>query len=168
MDGVSVASANLGDLYRFQGEYTQAEHYYNKSLTINRDYGMKADLAGNLYNLGLLALQQDDYPEALQYFNEFFVTARTVNGKKNAPELFIGLAAVAAGTNQPERAAKLFGAAQEMFAATGDRILPFDRAEFDRHIRIAQDQLGDAAFEALVTEGRQMTTDQAIAFALHA
>ena len=166
MDGVSVASANLGDLYRFQGEYTQAEQYYNKSLTINRDYGMKADLAGNLYNQGMLALQQDDYPEALHYFHEFFETARTVNGKKNAPELFIGLAAVAAGTNQPERAAKLFGAAQEMFAVAGNRILPFDRAEFDRHIQIAQNQLGMAVFDAIATEGRNMELDAAVLFAL--
>lgn len=165
MDGVSIASANLGDLYRFQGEYTQAEQYYNKSLTINRDYGMKADLAGNLYNLGLLALQQDDYPEALHYFNEFFETARTINGQKNAPELFIGLAAVAAGTNQPERAAKLFGAAQEMLDA-GNRILPFDRAGFDRHIQISQNYLGKDAFDALVMAGRSMDVGHAISYAL--
>ncbi|MFN8382654.1 MAG: tetratricopeptide repeat protein [Anaerolineales bacterium] len=166
MDGVSVASANLGDLYRFQGEYTQSEKYYNKSLTINRDYGMKADLAGNLYNLGLLALQQNDYPEALHYFYEFFETARTVNGKKNSPELFIGLSAVSAGTNQPERAAKLFGAAQEMLDAASNRILPFDRAEFDRHIQIAQNQLGMAVFDAIAAEGRSMELEAAVSFAL--
>ncbi len=166
MDGVSVALANLGDLHRIQGEYSQAEQYYKKSLTINLDYGMKADVVVNLYDLGLLALQQNDYPEALRYFIEFFETARMVHARKKATRFFIGLAAVAAGTNQPERAAKLFGAAQEMLDAASNRILPFDRAEFFRHIRIAQDQLGMPAFDALVMEGRGMELDAAVSFAL--
>ena len=166
MDGVSVALANLGDLHRIQGEYAQAEQYYNKSLKINRDYGMKADVVVNLYDLGLLALQQNNYPEALRYFIEFFETSRTVHGEKNAPRFFIGLAAVAARTNRPERAAKLFGAAQEILDAANNHILPFDRAEFFRHIQIAQDQLGMAVFNAIASESRSMELDHVIAYAL--
>lgn len=166
VDGVSVALASLGELCRFQAEYTQAEQYYNKSLTINRDYGMKVDLAGNLYNLGLLALQQNDYTKALHYLNEFFEIARIVNKEKSAPDLFVGLAAVAAGTNQPERAAKLFGAAQEILDVASNRLLPFNRAELSRHIQIAQDQLGMAAFDAIAAEGRSMKLDAAVSFAL--
>ena len=166
MDGVAVALSNLGEFHRIQGEYIQAEQYYTKSLMIDRDYGMKADLMGNFYDLGLLALQQNNYPEALNYFNEFFKTAQTVNGTISAPDFFIGLAAVAAGTNQPERAARLFGSAQGIFESTGGRMMPFNRAEFDRHIQIAKDILGGNTFEALAAEGRQLTVEQVITYAI--
>jgi hypothetical protein len=43
---------------------------------------------------------------------------------------------------------------------------PFDRAEFDGHIQIASEQLGDARFEAEVAEGHAMTMEHAIQFAL--
>ena len=46
------------------------------------------------------------------------------------------------------------------------RIFPFDHAEFDRHIQIAREQLGERRFEALAAEGRLMTMAQAIAYAL--
>jgi hypothetical protein len=53
-----------------------------------------------------------------------------------------------------------------MLETTNARILPFDQAEFDRHIQIAREQLGEAAFEALAAEGRAMTFEQAIELAL--
>jgi hypothetical protein len=43
---------------------------------------------------------------------------------------------------------------------------PFDRAEFDRHVQMARDQIGEAAFEALAAEGRAMSMEQSIAYAL--
>ncbi len=165
-DGVSVALGYFGELHRLQGEYIQAEQYYKKSLAMNRDYGMKPDLGVNLYKLGLLALQQNDYPEALRHFTEYFEMTRTINEKTSARNLFIGLAAIAAGTNQPERAAKLFGASQVTLGAAENRFSAFDRAEFSRHIQIAKDQTGEAAFDALAAEGQQMPDDQAIAYAL--
>ena len=78
----------------------------------------------------------------------------------------LGLAAIAAGTNQPERAAKLFGAAQTIIETTDDLFSSFDRAIIDRHIQVAQNQLGEAVFEEIATEGRKMTIDQAVAYAL--
>jgi len=56
--------------------------------------------------------------------------------------------------HQSERATKLSGTAQAVLNTID---LPYqlsDRAEFDRHICIALDQLGEAAFEAIASEGR--------------
>ena len=73
---------------------------------------------------------------------------------------------MAGGTKQSVRAAKLYGAAQALFGTTDHQIPAFDQAEFDRHIQMARDQLGEARFEALASEGRAMTMEQAIAYAL--
>ena len=78
-----------------------------------------------------------------------------------------GLAAVAAGTNRPEHAATLCGAAQTLCEMTGDRTPTLDYAEFDRHIQIAREQLGAERFTTLHTAGRAMPLDQALDLALH-
>jgi predicted ATPase len=162
MDGVSVALTNFGKLYSLQGDYVQAEQYYLKSLTISREYGMKADTSVNLYNLGLLALHQNDLQQALLHFFDYFESTRATNEEKAARNFFIGLAAVAGGTNQLERCAKLYGAAQK----TENRFSSFNRAIFNRLIQIARDQLGDDLFETLQAQGQSMTLKKAIAFAL--
>jgi tetratricopeptide (TPR) repeat protein len=163
VDGVSVALSNFGKFYYLQGDYGQAEQHYLKSLAITREYGMKADTEANLYNLGLLALHRSIYPQAAYYFIALFESARTRNEKISARDLFMGLAAIAGGTNQPERAAKLSGAAQAVFEVTASL---FDHPEIDRHIQIARKQVEDDLFEALQTQGQSMTLKEAIAFAL--
>ena len=164
--GMAVALYNLGNLYRHQGDFDQAEGYYEKCLALCRDYSLKIDRGYNLYSLGMLALHRNKYPLAMRHFTEYFHTARGSYEKITACDFLIGSAAISAGMNQPERAAKLYGAAQPLFETTDYRIPPFDRAEFDRHIQIARDQLGDAKFKALAAEGRAMTLEQAVEYAL--
>jgi hypothetical protein len=103
----------------------------------------------------------------LRQFTDSHNLARAIySGVTGECDFLTGMAAVAGGTNQPERAAKLYGAAQALLETTDDRIPSFDQAEFDRHIRIAEEQLGGAKFEELVSEGYAMTMEQAIAYAL--
>lgn len=164
MDGVSIALLNLGELFRIQGDFAQAESYYEKSLAICHEYGMMLDVAVNYYNLGLLALQQNNYSKAHHFFTAYFESTREANEKISARDLLIGLAAVAAGTGQPERAAALSGAAQTIFDTSENLFSPFDRAELERHIQMARDELGDKAFEELLARGRKMSIHEAVAY----
>ena len=165
-EGTVLALSNLGDLYRYQRDYDHAEQYYEKSLSMCREFGLKIDGGYNLYALGMLALHRNNYSLAMQLFTDYFNSAQGPLKKSNAIDFLIGSAAVAGGTNQSERAAKLQGAAFTLFETTDYRIPPFDRAEFDRHIQIAREQLADVMFEALSAEGRAMTMEQAVAYAL--
>jgi hypothetical protein len=114
----------------------------------------------------MLSLHRHDYSFAMRYLLDYFNSTRGYLEKISTCDLLMTSAAITAGTNQPERAARLYGAAQALLETTDYRIQPFDQAEFDRHIQIARDQLGEARFEALAAEGRLMTMEQAIAFAL--
>ena len=163
--GTVVALGNLGDLYRYQGDYNKAEDYYEQSLSVCREYGLKFDRGYNLYSLGMLALHRNNYLLARQFFVDYFDTAREQIQKISTSEFLMGLATVSAGMGTPERSAKLYGAAQELLEMTDFRISPFDQAEFNRHIQIAREQLGDAKFEALAAEGRAMKMEYAIEYA---
>jgi hypothetical protein len=127
--------------------------------------GLKENIGDNLYFLGLLLLHHNDYSAARQYFIDAFDSNRVIEDAR-AYELLTGLAAIAGGTDQPERAAKLHGASEMLLGSNPPETLQADRAEFDRRIQIARDQLGDARFEELAAEGRAMTMEQAIAYAL--
>jgi hypothetical protein len=56
--------------------------------------------------------------------------------------------------------------AQAILEMTSFRYESIDHAEIDRHIQIAREQLGEERFEALSAEGRAMSIEQAIDYAL--
>lgn len=158
---------NFAELYRREGDYVRAEQCIQKSMSISRDLGLHEQIGYNVYFMGLLALHRNDHSSAAAYFIEYFDLDHVPEGRVSLCRYLTGMSAVAGGTNQPERCAKLFGAAQMVLENTADfRIDPFDRAEFDRHIQIARDQLGNATFDPLSDEGRTMTIEQAINLAI--
>jgi predicted ATPase/transcriptional regulator with XRE-family HTH domain len=164
-EGIAEALLYMGELSSYQGDYDQAEQFYQRSVLLSREYGLKLDESFAYYHLGILSLQRNDYRLAIQYFKDDHRLSHETNEKAKAFDLLYGLAAVAAGLHQSERAAKLYGAMQAIFEKSR-YIMPLDRTEFERHIQIARKQLGEAEFESLATEGRAMTMEQAIAYAL--
>ena len=164
-DGIGHAYGELGNLYRYQGEYDRAEQFYEKCLQVHYEHGLEPDIQ-YLQCLVLIALHLNDYSSASQRLIDYYNLAVKIDEKISACGLFTGFAAVASGTNQFERAARLSGAAQAILETTSFRYEPIDRAEFERHIQIARDQLGETAFEGFAAEGRAMTMEQAIVYAL--
>jgi predicted ATPase/Tfp pilus assembly protein PilF/DNA-binding XRE family transcriptional regulator len=164
-DSISDGWQALGSLYRFRGKLDKARECYEKSLALHHELGLKEYIGDNLNFLGLLLLHHNDYSAARQYFIDAFDSNGVIEDAR-AYELLTGLAAVAGGTNQAERAAKLHGASEMLLGSSPPETLQADRAEFDRRIQIAREQLGEHEFEKLAAEGRAMTMEQAIAFAL--
>jgi tetratricopeptide (TPR) repeat protein len=163
-DGIAEGYRNLGFVYHQQGVYDLAEQHYEQSLAIYREHGLRK--TDTLYLSALLALQRDDFGLAYRRFSDFYVNTLAIQEPANLQIFFLGLAAVAAGDNQPERAAKLCGAAQMMIKTAGIQIPTSEQAEFERHLQIARKQLGEEIFAVLQTEGSAMSVEQAIALAL--
>jgi tetratricopeptide (TPR) repeat protein len=165
--GTMVALQNLGNLYRHQGDYDQATGFYEKSLLMSREQAATWNVSNSIWYLGLVALHRNDYRQARQHFIDYYKLARDIYvGVIGECDFLTSMAAVAGGMNRSEHAAKLHGASQALFESTNYRIPPFDRAEFDRHIQMAEKQLGGAKFEELMSEGFAMTMEQAVAYAL--
>ncbi len=81
------------------------------------------------------------------------------------PECLEGLGKVAVIENDFERAARLFGAAEALREKMGTPIPPVQRGDYDAHVQILREKLG-AKFETLRNDGRSMTMEQVIEFAL--
>jgi tetratricopeptide (TPR) repeat protein len=161
---------DLGWVCRAQGDYDAATAFYEAGLDLSHQSGLKQDRAITLHDLGILALHRKNYGQAARYLTESLATYPSQYVDLSIAERLAAMAAVAGAANQPERAAKLYGAAQALHEGTDDRIHPFDLAEFNRHIQMAREQaheqLGNVKFETLAADGRAMTMEQAIQLAL--
>jgi hypothetical protein len=76
------------------------------------------------------------------------------------------MAELAVAQGQNEQAARLLGSAEVLRDAIALPLQPPDRAEHDRIVAAARAQLDKSTFAAAWAEGRSMTLEQAIAYAL--
>ena len=77
-----------------------------------------------------------------------------------------GLAILAAATNQMKRAAHLFGAAERLYAPLRFEMSAKERAEHDQAVAAARAALDEEAVLTAYENGRKMTLDEAVKYAL--
>jgi hypothetical protein len=73
---------------------------------------------------------------------------------------------VAVSLGQPERAVRLHGAADALREASGTPLPPLNFRSYGRVLDALRSELGAVAFDAAWLDGRSMSSDQAIAYAL--
>jgi len=156
----------LGCVARAQGDDMTARSLFNESAAIERELGEMACLSVSLGYLGYVASQEGDYAAARSFFEESFTIWREVPDPWSIAWGLEGLAEVARVQGQVEQAAQLFGAAEALLEAIGVRLDAFDRADYERNVATVRTQLGELAFAQAWAEGRAMTVEQAIAYAL--
>jgi len=168
-EGIAGLLNSLGEMARLQGDYERAAALYDESLSLRRELGTRIGVAMMLHNLGYVALRQGDRRQAAAFFEESLIRYRELKDKNGIAFCLAGLAGLAGAEGQPERAARLLGAAEALLEATGARLIAADRAEYDHNVTAVRAQLDEAAFAAARAEGRAMATDdweQAVAYAL--
>jgi tetratricopeptide (TPR) repeat protein len=164
---IAYSLAVLGGVARGEGEYWQAADLHNVSLTFYREQGKSEGLiADNLRNLGHVAYGQGDIGRAAALFAESLAILGEQTYQPPIPACLTGLAGVAGRTGQPERAARLLGAAAALLDTLGAVWPSVDRADYDCHVAATRAELGDEAFASAWAAGRAMTLEQACAEAL--
>jgi hypothetical protein len=117
-------------------------------------------------NLAYLAQHKGDYEQARSLAWEALQIALDVNDRLQIPDSLTTWAGVIGTTGEPERAAHLFGAAEAARESMGAFLQPNDVPEVAHSIAHVRDQLDEATFQATWAEGRTMSLDEAIAYAL--
>ena len=120
----------------------------------------------SLNRLGFMARDQGDYGAAWVLFEESLAIFRELGNKLGIAQNLEGLAAVAVAQAQSERAARLFGAAEGLREVIGAPLPSADRAEHDRSVAAVRTALGEEAFAAAWAEGRAISLEQAVEYAL--
>jgi hypothetical protein len=115
--------------------------------------------------LAIVALLRQDYDQLTRIVNESLSTCLALG----QPQLFMyGLLGLALAAEQAEsaRSARLFAAAARLQETAGVAIWPSRRTLYDSAQYRVRLVLGAAASHAATTEGRLMTVEQAVAYAL--
>jgi predicted ATPase len=166
--GISRVLNNLGEVARAAGDYGAARAFYEESLAISREVGSPSGIANALANLGAVSLYRGNHTEAAMLTREALVQMRKLEDKRNIIAVLTVLAGVAMAEGKPERAARLLGAAEALQNTAGVLVGSADRAEKERQVASVRDALDKDTFESAWAEGRAMTLEQAIEYALAA
>ena len=163
----------LGYVVWKRGDYNRGKALLEEGLALSRELGNKGWIALSLNRLGRFALNQEDYGRAAELLEESLTLSldRKVveleEGDKGFPPLLEGFGGVAVGQGQAKRAARLYGAAEALREANATPILlSSERKEYDVWVATARAKLGEKDFKAAWAEGRGMSPEEAIEYAL--
>ncbi len=167
--------AGIASLFLDQGlaAYSQdndrrASMLLETSLALLRELGDAVAIARALHGLGMIARRQGDLNQSRELFKEALQVAWEKGARLEIARCLEGLASLACDGKQPDRAARLFGAAETLRQAIGT-YLPRDIHDgCDRDLTTARAQLDGKMFAAEWAAGRALTLEQAVAYALEA
>ncbi len=91
---------------------------------------------------------------------------RELGDEKYSAMNLAGMAGPIAAGGYPQAAARLLGASEALLEAMGIVMHPVERSEIDRDVAAVREQLDEATFEAAWAEGRAMSLEEAVAYAL--
>ncbi len=100
------------------------------------------------------------------YLRESLGLRRAISDRLGIAECLEGLATVAVGQHQPERATRLLGAAEALRQAIGAPLPPVERLAFEATMQAARAPLGEQAFATAWAAGRALPLEHVIDEAL--
>jgi predicted ATPase/class 3 adenylate cyclase len=164
--GLAFAASQLGAVARSEGDYGAARARWDECAAIARETGDRFTLGLALAGLAVAARLRGNRGDASELFRETLVIANEFGDQMLVPRALAGLAGLAGLASEHERAARLFGAAAAAREATSRREPRVVSAINERDAAETCAAIGDVAFTAAWAEGRAMTLEQAVAYAL--
>ena len=169
-DGLAAqAHVWLGTVLLLRDDHEGARRKFEEGLDLGRSIGDRLSICNALFNLAQLALASGDYDAAFHWFVEGIEPSEELGDRGNVAYILEALGIVAGARGETLRAARLLGASEALISAIGLRGHTYyrpDRSLYGRIEASARATVDDAAFEAALDEGRNMPTEQAVAYAL--
>lgn len=166
--GIARALGVLGETARSCSELPGARRALEESLSIFQDLGDRRSVAGAQLLLGEFEVENREYSAALAHCKASLSTCAEARDVTIISATLQVVASILAAHAEPDRAARLWGAAESLRAERGiSLVVPKDRANYEHGIATARAALGDdEAFDRAWQKGRELTLEQAIELAL--
>jgi tetratricopeptide (TPR) repeat protein len=154
-----------GHAAQLRGDYAQAVQLHRNSLTYFPGH-FEAGILEAYHALGEAKLGLGQANEATSWLVQALALSQAIDAPPRIAWCLASLGSAAALDGEPERAARLWSAAEQLRQSCGSRPAPATRATYERAMAQAHAQLSEEAFAAAWAKGRAMTPEQAIAYAL--
>ena len=164
--GVAAALSNLGAFYVMLGDPEGALAILQEGIDVASAHGHKHYLAISLFNQADALRRLGRTAEALAVWGDRLAVLLAYGDRVTVADAAEELAGALATLARPARATRLWSAAHAYRERLGIPRRIVDPAAADHPLRVARDQIGEAAFAAALDEGRTMAIEQAVAEAL--
>lgn len=158
----------LGDVSMHDGDLTRAQALYEEGITLLREVENKNFLAYPLRRMGYAAFHQGNLAKAESSFVESLSLNQEVGHQLAMTACVAALAATIGARGERVRAIELFSAVDSSLRAMNYRLFYPDRIEYQRNLAEVRSNLDEATFNAAWEEGRGMTLESAVDYALEA
>jgi predicted ATPase/DNA-binding SARP family transcriptional activator/DNA-binding CsgD family transcriptional regulator len=165
-EGLAVHLGNLAYVYLLEGDYERAAALNEEVAVLSREREYKGGIAFALDIQGWVALLQGDHERARISYRESLTLCKELGDKMIAESSLDGLSCISAAEGASERAARLFGAAEVLGEAVGPDLMSERDALRAPYLAMARFQLDEASWQGAWEEGRAMSMEQAIRYAL--
>jgi tetratricopeptide (TPR) repeat protein len=157
---------NLGNVALDQGRYAEARTWQEEALALRREVGDRWAVANSLNNLGNVVRAQGDYAAARAFYRESLLTNRELGDRWGLAYLLEDMGGLAAWQSHAERAMRLIGAAAALRDEIRAPLSAAEQAKLERALEPIRLEMDETARSALHAEGRAMSLEQAIEYAL--
>lgn len=166
--GLAMTTVHLGAIWLNRGDLARADECFRRGLAFARASGDAMSVFTAHYHLALAAQGKAQYGQACRHYAEFMKISERTKDKSNVGYGLLGLAECWVARGKPEHAARLLGAAEALFESLGMQFHFYNMSTsfHERHLDLIREMLDPGAFEKVWAEGRELTLEQAVEYAL--
>ena len=166
--GAAIELGFLAVAWRNQGDHERARRLAERGLAISREIGERQATTSALYTLAILAQTEGKDERARDLFEEGLRLSAELGNEADVAHCLEGLASMYGAEGKIACAARLWGAEEALLEKLEDAVYTYvpDRALRRSQVAAARSQLDEAAWTAAWTEGRVMSLEQAVEYAL--
>jgi hypothetical protein len=151
---------------RFNGRFEEARAQFTP--LVPRFRSMGDHHRSNMIRSELAHMERIEghHEKAIPIYHETILEWKRLGHRAAVANQFECFAFIAKAHEQPEHAAKLFGAAEALREIINIQMTDMERVEYEREVADVKANLDEKVFESLWAEGKSMTMEQAIGLAL--
>jgi non-specific serine/threonine protein kinase len=157
---------NLAIALHAQGSRAAARELYEQALEMARELGTPFQIGRALSEIGRAECDEGRHDLALKHLVEGMTLLHGLGNRAGVIESLEGFAFVAAATVAPRRAARLWGAADALRKEIGNAMSVPESIAYERQSEPVRATLTAEGFDRAWSEGRAMSLDDAVRYAL--
>src|SRR5215203_2705100 len=164
--GVVRSLLILASVTLAQHDYERAMALYEESLALAQEIEDDFAIALSLLIGALASLGQGDHRQTRALSQESLKLSQQLGMAFGIASYLLTAACLAGAEGQPVLSARLWGAAEALVEEVGRILSPGELHVYAPFIDAARSQLDEARWEAALAEGRAMSTDEVVEYAL--
>jgi predicted ATPase/class 3 adenylate cyclase/tetratricopeptide (TPR) repeat protein len=161
-----ITMYGFGNMLTLQKQFAKAREKYEIAMQTMHEIKSTRNIIMIKSDLAHILRQEGNYIEALPAYHETIKEWQRMGHRSAVAHQLECLAFIAKAMEQPDKAARLLGAAEALRQKINMDMTPPERAEYEKEVADLKANMEEKEFTRLWTEGRFMTMDEAIAFAL--